>query len=229
MAAPKTTPTKPSTPAAPPAASTSSWRDKFKDYFKSRDKSPPTQNTTDKTESKSVLSRIKDDTKDTVSKLVKLFVGSDEIDGFTKKTPPQKILKGIVKLLVEIETQKKLDYVNDRRTLKQEEREFNRRHKEILKALTVRRNLVKKKPTKKKATKEEEVVKKEVKPVECTLYEVSLSDFLKSLDTSFEFDIKLLNDSLKGVVEEWLNYGELRGISQWRNSGKGRFTWESVG
>ena len=48
---------------------------------------------------------------------------------------------------------------------------------------------VKKKPkaTKKKVAKEE-IVKKEVIPVEYTLYEVSISDFLKSLETSFEYD-----------------------------------------
>jgi hypothetical protein len=28
------------------------------------------------------------------------------------------------------------------------------------------------------------------------------------------------------LVEEWLEYGELRGLGQWRNSGKGRFTAE---
>ena len=29
----------------------------------------------------------------------------------------------------------------------------------------------------------------------------------------------------KKVVREWLDYGQLRGIGQWRNSGKGRFTY----
>lgn len=27
---------------------------------------------------------------------------------------------------------------------------------------------------------------------------------------------------------EWLDYGELRGIGQWRNSGKGRFKWHDI-
>lgn len=38
----------------------------------------------------------------------------------------------------------------------------------------------------------------------------------------------LLDDSLEGVVRECLDYGRLRGLAQWRNSGKGTFTWEEV-
>lgn len=30
------------------------------------------------------------------------------------------------------------------------------------------------------------------------------------------------------TVREWLDYGALRGLFQWRNSGKGRFEWEEV-
>ena len=30
------------------------------------------------------------------------------------------------------------------------------------------------------------------------------------------------------VCREWLDYGRVRGIGQWRNSGKGRFTWEEI-
>ena len=30
------------------------------------------------------------------------------------------------------------------------------------------------------------------------------------------------------AVKEWLNYGALRGLGQWRNSGKGRFVWETA-
>ena len=40
-----------------------------------------------------------------------------------------------------------------------------------------------------------------------------------------EFDVILLDDSHEKVVREWLDYGILRGIGQWRNSGKGRFTY----
>lgn len=42
------------------------------------------------------------------------------------------------------------------------------------------------------------------------------------------FTINLLDDSLEGAVRECLDYGKLRGLAQWRNSGKGRFIWEEV-
>lgn len=41
-----------------------------------------------------------------------------------------------------------------------------------------------------------------------------------------EFEIILLSDKLYPVVIEALDYGELHGMSQWRNSGKGTFTYE---
>lgn len=43
---------------------------------------------------------------------------------------------------------------------------------------------------------------------------------------TIEVTIKCLSDEHEAAVREWLDYGELRGIGQWRNSGKGRFTWE---
>jgi len=43
-----------------------------------------------------------------------------------------------------------------------------------------------------------------------------------------EFDIMMLLDSHEKAVREWLDYGALRGMGQWRNSGKGRFTWEEI-
>lgn len=46
--------------------------------------------------------------------------------------------------------------------------------------------------------------------------------------TSFVVKIRLLDGGLQSVVEEWLDYGELRGLGAWRNSGKGRFTWRYV-
>ena len=45
---------------------------------------------------------------------------------------------------------------------------------------------------------------------------------------TIEFSILCMVDSHVAAVREWLNYGELRGIGQWRNSGKGRFKWEEV-
>jgi hypothetical protein len=42
-----------------------------------------------------------------------------------------------------------------------------------------------------------------------------------------EFVVELLDDNQWPVVKEWLDYGRLRGIGQWRNSGKGRFTYKA--
>jgi hypothetical protein len=41
-------------------------------------------------------------------------------------------------------------------------------------------------------------------------------------------EVKCLDEKHEKAVREWLDYGELRGIGQWRNSGKGRFSWEEV-
>jgi len=46
--------------------------------------------------------------------------------------------------------------------------------------------------------------------------------------TTAEFEVVVLQDDLMPVVEEWLDYGYLKGLGQWRNSGKGRFVWERI-
>ena len=46
--------------------------------------------------------------------------------------------------------------------------------------------------------------------------------------STLEFEITCLDPHLEECVIECLNYGKLRGLSQWRNSGKGRFTWERL-
>ena len=46
--------------------------------------------------------------------------------------------------------------------------------------------------------------------------------------TACVVDIVLMDTKYNELVVEWLNYGKLRGIGQWRNSGKGRFWWEEV-
>lgn len=46
--------------------------------------------------------------------------------------------------------------------------------------------------------------------------------------STLEFTITSLKDGLMPTVEEWLDYGRLRGLGQWRNSGKGRFVWERL-
>jgi hypothetical protein len=43
-----------------------------------------------------------------------------------------------------------------------------------------------------------------------------------------EIEIKCLNDKLEDFVKQWLTYGALKGMGQWRNSGKGRFSWEEL-
>ncbi len=46
--------------------------------------------------------------------------------------------------------------------------------------------------------------------------------------STLEFVVTCLDPALEACVVECLDYGELRGLSQWRNSGKGRFTWEAL-
>ena len=46
--------------------------------------------------------------------------------------------------------------------------------------------------------------------------------------TYIEMTITCLKDELMPLVVEWLNYGKLRGIGQWRNSGRGRLIWEEI-
>lgn len=44
--------------------------------------------------------------------------------------------------------------------------------------------------------------------------------------TTIEFTVKCLVDDDIETVKEWLEYGTFKGLGQWRNSGKGRFTVE---
>ena len=46
--------------------------------------------------------------------------------------------------------------------------------------------------------------------------------------TVIEFTIQMFDAGLEKWVRELLDYGRFRGFLQWRNSGKGRFTWEEV-
>ena len=45
---------------------------------------------------------------------------------------------------------------------------------------------------------------------------------------SIEFEIVCLREDHEKAVREWLDYGKYSGIGQWRNSGRGRFTWEEI-
>lgn len=40
------------------------------------------------------------------------------------------------------------------------------------------------------------------------------------------WELLLFNEEHEKVVREWLNYGQFRGLGQWRNSGKGIFSYE---
>jgi hypothetical protein len=44
--------------------------------------------------------------------------------------------------------------------------------------------------------------------------------------TTCEFEITLIDESLEPLILEWLDMGKYRGHGQWRNSGKGKFTYE---
>lgn len=48
------------------------------------------------------------------------------------------------------------------------------------------------------------------------------------IGTNISFVVKCLDDKLIKAVKEWLDYGSMRGIGQWRNSGKGRFEWKET-
>ena len=47
--------------------------------------------------------------------------------------------------------------------------------------------------------------------------------------SSIEVAITLLDEKLEPLVEEWLDYGGMRGLGQWRNAGNGTFKWERIG
>lgn len=48
------------------------------------------------------------------------------------------------------------------------------------------------------------------------------------IGATLEFTVECLVDSDMDAVLEWFDYGRLRGLGCWRNSGKGRFTWEEI-
>lgn len=43
--------------------------------------------------------------------------------------------------------------------------------------------------------------------------------------SSIEFTVRVLSDEFVNAVIEWLDYGALKGIGQWRNAGWGRFEY----
>lgn len=45
---------------------------------------------------------------------------------------------------------------------------------------------------------------------------------------TLEFTVECLVDADMDAVEEWFDYGKLRGLGCWRNSGKGRYLWDKL-
>ena len=56
---------------------------------------------------------------------------------------------------------------------------------------------------------------------------LAMSEMIKP-PASIDIEVQCLDDALFDVVYEWLDYGALRGLSQWRNASYGRFTWEEL-
>ena len=54
---------------------------------------------------------------------------------------------------------------------------------------------------------------------------LSISESIPAGST-LEFEIMFLTDDMKKLALECLDYGALRGLGQWRNSGCGRILWE---
>lgn len=46
--------------------------------------------------------------------------------------------------------------------------------------------------------------------------------------TTMVFEVNCLRPGLEPLIEEWLDYGKLRGLGQWRNSGMGRFDYKFI-
>ncbi len=49
-----------------------------------------------------------------------------------------------------------------------------------------------------------------------------------SAGSTIEFTVICPSADFMQAVREWLDYGYLHGLGQWRNSGKGTFTWEEL-
>ena len=56
---------------------------------------------------------------------------------------------------------------------------------------------------------------------------VSLAkSYIAPVGTQIAFDVILMNSTLEPLLREWLDYGLMRGLGQWRNAGYGRFTYD---
>ena len=109
------------------------------------------------------MPEVSEKSKGIFSKMIGLFRGGDSLTGSSSST---ELLSGIYKLLVTRESRRILDSKKELKEKQNEERLENKRHREILKALTVKRPV--KKAAEKKVEKETKKIKKEaeVKPTE---------------------------------------------------------------
>ena len=57
---------------------------------------------------------------------------------------------------------------------------------------------------------------------------IAISEVMPPLST-IKFEILMTSQNLRPVIEEWLDYGLLRGLGQWRNSGIGIYRWRELG
>jgi hypothetical protein len=46
--------------------------------------------------------------------------------------------------------------------------------------------------------------------------------------SSVKFGLVIMGSTPDALLTEWLDYGAVRGLGQWRNGGYGRFTWEQL-
>lgn len=56
---------------------------------------------------------------------------------------------------------------------------------------------------------------------------ISISEVIPP-NSTFKFEVLLTDAKLRSVVVEWLDYGLLHGLGQWRNSGIGTYRWREL-
>jgi hypothetical protein len=86
------------------------------------------------------MPEVSEEGKSIVKRVMGLFRSNEQTkDSIGKNSSSTEILSGIYKMLVQRETQRALDYKTDKKQNQAEERELEKRHREILKALSFKR------------------------------------------------------------------------------------------
>ena len=98
------------------------------------------------------MPEVSEKSKGIFSKMASLFRGKEQADSIGQNSSSTEILSGIYKLLVDKEKRNVDDHKEKDKKQQQEESELEKRHKEVLKALTVKR------ATKRKVKETEKVV-----------------------------------------------------------------------